>query len=363
MIQIKNLNFSKIKRFIVGHKLVSAGVVIAFIFAAKWMNSANKNKVNFETAKVEYLDTFIDEVACLGRPKSLVETYLSVQHGGRLDLLNKPAGSSVKTGEIIAVIDRTANAAGLKSALSGYRLAQSEYSRTSSLFRSGSTTREQMDTARSNADVKRAELEQAKQRVEDSIVRSPIDGVVSVLVFKVGDKVPDGGRVAAVEDPTGTQLTCRLPAEIAVQLTSEQTVAWTLVDQVNPGKWTVPSKISVEQPQGGFAGLDREVRIETNDPEVKKAAGKATTVMLKLPLQNNVTRLPSLADIRKQTGTFVLQKTKSGNFEWIPVTILKQSAQETVVQGIASGSELMLLKDSIAKIEAYVAPRVASRSR
>ena len=339
-------------------KKAGAAVAVLLLVLAL-LSSRSGPKMKFETASVEHLAQFADVAHCVARPRALGETYLSVQHGGRLEDVSLKPGARVKAGQIIAIVDRTANFAALKSALSGYRQASSDYNRSSSLLRGGSATREEAESNRSKLDVKRAELEQAKQRVEDGIVRSPIDGVVSVVVFKLGDKVPDGGRIAAVEDPNGTQASCRLPVEVATQLTNEQTITWTMVDGKNPVSWTVPSRIFVEDPQGGFTGLDREVRIETNETIVRGSIGMLTDITLKLPQHSNVAKVPSLAVVRREDGAYVLQKDNDGDFRWHKINIVKQNSQEVVAEGIPADGQVLLLKDELGKIETYVKPRLA----
>lgn len=341
------------------HPRLTVGGAAVLILVILIMSRTSGKKMTFDVVKVEHLAQFADEAHCVARPRALGETYLSVQHGGRLENVSLKPGAPVKAGQIIAIVDRTANFAALKSALSGFRLAASDYQRSSNLLQGGSATREEAESNRSKLDVKRAELEQAKQRVEDGIVRSPIDGVVSVVVFKVGDKVPDGGRVAAVEDPNGTQASCRLPVDIATQLTNQQTITWTLVDGKTPTSWVVPSRIFVEDPQGGFTGLDREVRIETNDTAVRGSIGMLTDITLKLPEHSNVTKLPSLAVVRREDGPYILQRDKNGDFRWQKINVVKQNSQEVVAEGVPTEGDVLLLKDELGKIETYVRPRLA----
>lgn len=339
-------------------------IALLILLGALWMVRRNMaGGIQLEPAEVKYLASFVDEVRCVTRPKAAAETYLSVQYGGRLDSVLKKAGDSVKVGDMIAIVDKTANAAGLKSALSGFKLAQSDYGRASRLFSSGSVTREEFDSAQSKLDVKRAELEQAKQRVEDSIVRSPIDGVVSVVVFKEGDKVPDGGRIAAVEDPRGTLALCRFPSEVAGSFSAdaaptERPSKWTMIEGTSDGAKEqlsdIPVRVRVDQAQGGFQGLEVDVRLETYDPKVKKTVGQLTEITLPLPEKQNVAQMPSLAVVRRAGGAFVLVEERKGQYRWSQISIVKQTPKETVASGISEGSKIFMLKDDLSKIEAYV---------
>jgi multidrug efflux pump subunit AcrA (membrane-fusion protein) len=366
-----------------------------------WIARRNfSSGINLDPAEIHFLPTYADHVQCVTRPKALAQTYLSVQYGGRLDRINFAPGERVKTGDIIAIVDQTANSAGLKSALSAFRLAQSDHARSTSLFASGAVTREELDSTRSRLDVKRAELEQAKQRVEDSVVRSPMDGIISVVVFKVGDKVPDGGRIAAVEDPNGVLALCRFSTDIAATFekpakpevavgasaelaattattpaesnteTAASTIipvvkpddhasTWKLVETTPPVTMDVPVRITVEKSTGGFQGLDVDVRVETSKPEAKAAIGKLTEIQLRLPEKQNVVKLPSLAVVRRSGKPYVLLAEGRWKYRWNEVSIVKQTPQETIATGVAEGSKVLLLKDDLSKIETYVNKRLA----
>ncbi|MEY4632317.1 MAG: hypothetical protein RIQ81_2437 [Pseudomonadota bacterium] len=322
--------------------------------------------IRLEPAEVTFMAGYTDQIQCMTRPRALAETFLSVQHGGRLDRLLKNPGDPVKAGDIIAVVDETANAAGLKSALSGFRHAQADDGRIASLYRSGAVTREEFDATRSRLDVKRAELEQARQKVEDGIVRSPVDGVLATVVFKPGDKVPDGGRVAAVEDPEGTQATCRMPSESAEMLAKnndERSSLWTVVDANPPLTVQVPARVTVLQAEGGFRGLDVDVRIETKAPQAKQTAGKLTEIKLPMQERQNVTKIPSLAVVRREGGSFVLIQKADGAYAWQRMSILNQTAQETIAADIPVGARVFLVKDDPTKIEAWLNARNHSSIR
>jgi RND family efflux transporter MFP subunit len=336
-------------------KVLAGAAFLALLF---WLGLRGKAKqVHLEPADVTFLAGYTDHVQCTTRPRSIAETFLSVQHGGRLDRLLKKSGDPVKAGDIIAVVDETANAAGLKSALSAFRHAQADDGRIASLYRSGAVTREEFDATRSRLDVKRAELEQARQKVEDGIVRSPVDGVLATIVFKTGDKVPDGGRVAAVEDPDGTQATCRVSSEsadILAKSSDERTSIWTVIDTNPPLTVEVPVRVTVLQTEGGFRGLDVDVRIESKAPQAKQTAGKLTEIKLPLQERSNVTKIPSLAVIRRQGGSFVVIQRANGAYSWQRISILNQTAQDTIAADIPVGARVFLLKDDPSKIEALI---------
>lgn len=335
--------------------LVALGVTGLVIFSAI---RGKRSTANLEPAEVSRLSAYTEEALCTARPRAMAETFLAVQRGGRLDRILKNQGDPVKAGDIIAVVDEVANSAGLKSALSAFRYAQADDGRIAPLFRSGAVTREEFDATRSRLEVKRAELEQARQRVEDAIVRSPVDGVVSTIVFKVGDKIPDGGRIAAVEDPEGTQATCRMPAESAARISggsgTEQKAIWVVLDDNPPTTIEAPVRVTALQSEGGFRGLDVDVRIETRIVQAKNAIGKLTEIRLPLQEHTDVAKVSSLAIVRREGGSYVLFQQPNGAYSWQKISVLNQNAQEAIVVGVPADLPVFLLKDDLSKIETLV---------
>ncbi len=147
-----------------------------------------------------------------GQIKAVKEFFVSIKSGGRLDKILVPEGSSVEQGAIIGMLDVNDRKSRVESALSGFSLATSDLGRIRSLYRSGAGTRQELDEATSRYDIKKAELTQARQNLEDGLIRAPIKGRLAVFAFSVGDVIPDGARVAIVEDQSSYYVTGRLDA-------------------------------------------------------------------------------------------------------------------------------------------------------
>ncbi|MEZ4752128.1 MAG: HlyD family efflux transporter periplasmic adaptor subunit [Bdellovibrionota bacterium] len=152
------------------------------------------------------------------------EGYAVVIKGGRLDRILKPAGTEVKENEILAVVDETERKTQLESALSRFKLAKINYERIGRLYRSGATSREEYDEANSTFTVRTAELKAAKQELNNSLVRSPLDGTVAMVAYTIGDVTPDGARVAIVEDRKNYHLRLSLPRKDQKALGDKVTV-------------------------------------------------------------------------------------------------------------------------------------------
>jgi multidrug efflux pump subunit AcrA (membrane-fusion protein) len=334
-------------------------IVIALSLAVRWMFFPKKEKsiIDLPTAETEYLDTFVDQVTCIGRPKPESERYVSVQKGGRLEVLNVKVGDTVAAGQILGIVDKTVNSANLKSALSSFRLAQKDYGRISGLARSGSASRDEFDKAQSNLEVKRAELERAKQGVEDGVLRAAFPGKVSVVVFKVGDKIPDGSRVAAIEAPGSLQLACRIPTLDASKLPSQEakllTVIWSNLEDPTAKAQKAPTSVQIVE-SGDFVGIDREIRLSTESPAIAPMARRRVQVSIPLSEQYKVTKLPSDAVIKRSDGFFSLIKDQDDALFWVKVDVIKRDATSAYVTGIDQENTVLRLVKDVSPFESQI---------
>ncbi len=337
-------------------------LVVAVVAGGGWLALRGKadRGLQLPQAEVEYMDAFKDWTSCTGRPKPESERYVSVQVGGRLEALTVKVGDTVAAGQIIGFVDKTLNASNLKSALSNFRLAQKDYGRMAGLVRSGSASREEYDRAQANLEVKRADLAKVRQGFEDSVLRADHSGRVSVLVFQEGDKIPDGGRVAAIEAPGALQLSCRLPSAVADILDGQSNVRWTDLDTQPPVTVEALTTI-VGMKAGSFVGVDREVRLGSDDPKLVGLRNKRVQVDIELPPRRGVAKLPSDGVIKRQDGFYGLVMDGAKSYSWVKVTVVRRDASFAYVTGLNPGSKLMRITSDLNKIEKAVAKNSAAK--
>jgi RND family efflux transporter MFP subunit len=334
-------------------------IAVAVIFSVYHLltRGSKPGPLDLPVSVVERLPQYAEKVQCSGRVTSLGERFLTVQNGGRLEELSVKLGDSVQKDQILAVVDKTANSAGLKAALSSYRLAQKEYARIGSLSRSGSASREELDRALSTLEIKRAELEQAKQRVEDGIVRAPVSGKVSVLIFKVGDKVPDGSRIVAVDEASGVQVACRLPSAVVAKLPTRGEVVWRQLDRADTAAVRADSQLQVADEQRGFVGLEREVRWASSDPALGTMVGERVQLEAVLPAITDAAKISSAAVVNKADGDVIFVRDANGDYHQVKVSVLQRDAEHAIVVGVPSEGEVIVVQTEISKIEALISTK------
>jgi membrane fusion protein (multidrug efflux system) len=136
-------------------------------------------------------------------------------------------GQSVKAGAMLARLDQTAlqepylsARAGLASASNSNDLAQRELARSEKLLAAGAISERDIDQSRRNAIAARAALEDARARLAtaqrqwgNSMVTSPLSGVVSERQASAGDVVQPGAALFTIVDPSSMRLEASVPAD------------------------------------------------------------------------------------------------------------------------------------------------------
>ncbi len=199
------------KRHFTLTRLLLLGAIVAAAVFFYWKRSNDFSDVPFVT--VEQKKGLVVYAEGAGQLNPGKEIFLTVNKGGRLDKLYVKEGASVTKGQILGIVEETDRSAGLESALSSFRLASSDLQRMRRLYQAHSTTLQDLDEAKQRFDVRKSELEKAKQLMEDGLLRSPSDGRLSLMAFSVNDVIPDGSRVAVIEDHSFYQIVVKLPSD------------------------------------------------------------------------------------------------------------------------------------------------------
>ncbi len=180
---------------------VVAAVIIAYLLLS---GGKKKQSVAFTTAKVERTN-IQSSITATGTIEPVTEVTVGTQVSGIVSKLYVDYNSVVKTGQVIAELDKTnliselnAQRANLTSAQSALNYQQSNYNRYKTLYDKGLVSADEYESARLQYQQAREQVASAKESVQRAqtnlgyaTITSPIDGVV------LNKAVEEGQTVAA----------------------------------------------------------------------------------------------------------------------------------------------------------------------
>ncbi|MBK0392278.1 efflux RND transporter periplasmic adaptor subunit [Ramlibacter algicola] len=220
---------------------------------------------------------------------------------GELQGLTVREGDVVKAGQVLARIDPTESQGRLRqaqqqadAAKAQIEIAQRQYDNNKALVDQGFISRTALDTSLDNLNAAKATYQAstaaadvARKTLDDTVLRAPIDGVVSQRVAQPGERVGIDAKVLDIVDLRRLELEATLGAADSVQLQAGQAAQLKVeglerpvparVARINPsaqaGSRSVLAYLSIDDPAGLRQGLFAQGRVLTG-------ATKATAVPL-----------------------------------------------------------------------------------
>ena len=249
----------------VNKKALSGAAAVLVILLTFWLGffykaAEKKDENKAVPVEVETVSTgsIEDTIELTGMVKANAVVNIESKVPGRVESLQAALnggssapveeGLAVKRGEQLAVIDREVYLAQVSAAKAVVKAAEVELAdaerekkRIIALYEGGSATEQNRDKAATGADLAAARLNSAKANLElaeinlrESLICSPIDGVVTAKHIDQGNLIKSGDRIvtvadiktvkviAAVAEKYGSQVSAGMPVRIKVDAFPER---------------------------------------------------------------------------------------------------------------------------------------------
>lgn len=197
-----------------------------------------------------------------GTVKSETRITLSAKVSAHVKKVLVAAGTAVKAGQELLLLDDREIGEQLAAAEAQLRMAEAEYKRTKSLFDSKAATEQQLLAAETGRDAARAQVERARVMMTYARIVSPIDGVVTDRRVEEGDLASPGQALLAVYDPARMRLEAPVPIRLAGALSAGMEVGVTLTDPLRSRKGRIAEIVSEIDPQS----RTQKVKVLLDDP-------------------------------------------------------------------------------------------------
>ncbi|NKE44256.1 efflux RND transporter periplasmic adaptor subunit [Roseomonas frigidaquae] len=256
--------------------------------------------VTAATATVENLPIMLD---ALGTVQASNTVTIAPQVSGRITEILFREGQEVKAGDVLVRIDARSYQAALDQAVATRAQrqaqlanAQRDLQRYTQLARSSGTSQQTLDTQRATVAQLEAQLQfdqatidNAQAQLDDTTIRSPIDG-------RIGLRLVDVGNFVQSSSTTGIVVVTQL-RPVAVTFTLPQQTLPQVMEALQAGPVPVEARLAESAPPrlDGSAPLPNPIgRLVTVDNQVDATTG---TIKLKAEFEN--------ADLRLWPGAFV----------------------------------------------------------
>lgn len=170
--------------------------------------------------------------SAVGTVRAVHEAVVASKILARVDDVRVKAGQEVKEGDVLVLLDKADLKSRIEQAISTqtaakarYDQAEIDYGRTQRLRAKESVTQGELDQATTALRAAKAELERARQAVEEArimesyaTVRAPMSGRIIDKKVNAGDTVSPGQMLVTMYDPSHMQLVATVRESLALRL-------------------------------------------------------------------------------------------------------------------------------------------------
>ena len=323
-------------------------IVVAFFAWKYWggeSNSTNKRPepvvtVTTNLAKLTPWQSSLSAVAVLRAAKGI---NLSSQVAGLVDSVPVEAGQVVQQGTTLVEIKHNVEAAQLKNYQAKYKLAHLNYERQRTLY-------VKANTAKSEVDIKLAELQEAQASVEEQqaiiarkVLLAPFSGTIGTHELVKGQYITAGQSLLSLQSLDELYVDFTLPEQYAHLLTVGQDV---IVSTLSPTPVIREGKLSAINVIANTQTHNIEIQAKIANPEHDILPGMAAEVKVLLPQQAQVISIPIIAIEYSLHGNsvYVVKPNKDKKLSVSPRYIkigAKQADRVSIIDGLEAGEQIV----------------------
>ena len=328
-----------------------AGAVVA---AAGCGNSGKKEaqqtaaEVVKENPVVSVEQVHVREVPQIATYTSTVQAYvknnIAPQMTGRITKINAEIGDFVKKGQILAEIDK----AQLLQAQLQLQNKEVELQRLKSLYEAGGLSKSDLDAIELAYNVAKTQVDNL---MENTILRSPIDGVVTARNYDAGDLYGMSAPIYTVEQI--------VPVKLLVGISESDYTKVKKGDAIEITADAIPGKVFYGKVEKIYPTIDPATRTFTVEVVVDNKyktlrPGMFARVAVNFGSNNNVV-VPDVAVVKQQGSgeRFIYVLNEDGTVTYQKVVLgRRMGAEYEVLEGLKDGARIVTggqirLKDGV----------------
>lgn len=327
--------------------LIMAGVAIIVAGAGiMWQNNSKKTSANPQkTISVERGD-IATLVAATGSIQAVNSVDISSKITAQIQEVKVKENDHVTAGQVLVVLEDTGLQAQVTQAKERLSNAAVKYERNQKMKGIGAASSQQLDDAAMEYNIAQANYDQVMSSLNETIIKSPMDGIV------IGKPLSSGAMVAqGVNNPTVIMTVADMSKmQIEVQ-----------VDQTDIGKLVLGQKANFTvdaYPDKTFTGVVSNiskkpvtqqnviyyaVTVDINNSENLLNPGMVARVSIIASENKNVLTLPLSAIRTDKNGKYVVVMDEQGKTQNVPVTTGNMGEDKIeITGGVNEGDKIVV---------------------
>ena len=326
--------------------MCAAMAVIAAVSCGNGTVQQTETVIEDPTVSVEQV--FVKEVPQIATYTSTVQAYvknnIAPQMAGRITKINVEIGDKVAKGQILAEMDKTS----LLQAQLQLQNQETELERLKALYETGGISKSDFEAVELAYNVAKTQVENLE---ENTVLRSPVNGVVTARNYDAGDMYAMASPIYTVEQIKPVKLLVGISESDYSKVKKGDSV--TLTADAVPGK-TFYGKIGKIYPTIDPATRTFTVEVVVDNNYSTLRPGMFTRVTVDFGSNNNVV-IPDVAVVKQQGSgerfVYVLNADNTVSYKKV-VLGRRMGTEYEVLEGLSDGDKIVTggmirLKDGI----------------
>lgn len=301
---------------------------------------AEKPPVAVETAKAERR-SLSESVEVVGTLKPKFAADVRAEYPGTVREVLVAEWVPVKKGQVLARLDsREAQAAVLQAQAEAAK-AQRERERALKLKAAGLLTQQELEATETFLDAANASLQVAQARLDKTVIRSPLEGVLAARFVSPGD-LASGDPIFRVVDNRRFDLTVTVPESKISKITVGMPLAF--VTEAVPGR-TFEGRVAYLNPSAEEISRTVPVVVEVDNTDGALKSGLFAKGSIEVGRRENILQIPRAALVSwdAATGQGILFSISGGRAQRreVKTGALLDGAVE-VLSGVSDGESVVV---------------------
>jgi RND family efflux transporter MFP subunit len=312
--------------------LLLTGIGVAVLLTVGILSYARNGPGERTAEPVRLVKTFIVKTpsgmmrrSFPGYVEAFKEVTLAFREAGQLVDLPIVEGQEVKAGEVLARLDQDAWTARMAKVKANFEDAKLDLQRYEHLIATNAVSQSEFDKKKVQYDSAKADLDEAKERLENTVLTAPFDGVVAKKYVENHQFVNSKQEIVAIQDASTIEIRLNIPEHLMVM-----------------GK-----KIDLNSLTARFDAVPhREFEVKPNERAMK--ADKATqsfSVTVVMPAPEDLTVLPGMA--ATVTGEFRIENHEESDRCTVPIEAVFADTKNEAFVWVVDQAEMRAHKKRI----------------
>src|SRR3989338_1222222 len=249
-------------------------------------------------------------------------------------------GQTVTAGQMLFMIDTRKLNATLAQTEANFGLAQTTFDRLSTLITAGAISQQKFDQAKSDLQVKKAEIDLIKAELADSVISAAFDGIVGERKVSAGQFVDQGTTLSYLIRSEPIKAEFRVPERFLGQLKNGQPIQVTVAAYPNK---IFNGDVYFIDPQGAPESRTALIKAKLPNAEGKLRQGMFANLDLIVNVRSNALTIPEEALIARGDEVYVFAVDAENKAQMKPVKGgVRLAGTAEILEGLSAGENVIV---------------------